>query len=159
MLRVPMLVVLLAACAPSAPPPAVPSPAEAEVAATVQRLFDAMRAGDSTALRALFHPDARLMSVTQENGVPVLQSAEIDRFVTAVGTSRDRVFDERIWDLEVQVDDGLAAAWMDYAFFLGDDFSHCGVNAFQFFRGATGWKVIQITDTRRREGCEMPPAA
>jgi hypothetical protein len=45
---------------------------------------------------------------------------------------------------------------MNYAFFAGDTFSHCGVNAFQLFKGADGWKIFHIADTRRREGCEMP---
>jgi hypothetical protein len=40
---------------------------------------------------------------------------------------------------------------MNYAFYLDDQFSHCGVNAFQLVRMEAGWQIIQITDTRRRE--------
>ena len=32
--------------------------------------------------------------------------------------------------------------------------SHCGINAFQLFKSSDGWKVIQITDTRNKEGCQ-----
>ncbi|TAK42505.1 MAG: hypothetical protein EPO28_07185 [Saprospiraceae bacterium] len=36
--------------------------------------------------------------------------------------------------------------------------SHCGVNAIQLFKSAEGgWKIIHITDTRRREGCRTEP--
>ena len=63
-------------------------------------------------------------------------------------------FDERVGEVEVRVDDGLATAWMPYRFYAGDRFSHCGVNAMQFVRyappgEAPRWRIVQIIDTRR----------
>jgi hypothetical protein len=55
---------------------------------------------------------------------------------------------------EIAVDGALATAWILYQFYVGSTFSHCGVNAFQLFKSKDGWKIIQITDTCRREGCE-----
>jgi hypothetical protein len=150
------IVVLALALVGAAAQPAPAQSAEAEVHGVVQRLFDGMRAGDSTVVRSVFHPDARLVSVGVRNGAPMMRSEAIDDFVRAVGSPQDRVWDERIWDVEVRSDGNLATAWMQYAFYLGDTFSHCGVNAFQFFRDTAGWRVIQITDTRRREGCQIP---
>jgi len=130
---------------------------EAAVMAVVEDLFDAMRAGDSTALRATLHPSATAATASIREGAPTLtREASLDGFVQAVGTPHDEVWDERIWDAEVRVDDLLATAWMRYAFFAGDTFSHCGINAFQLFKDADGWKIFHIADTRRREGCEMP---
>lgn len=125
----------------------------AAVRATVVELFDAMRAGDSTRVRSLMHPEARFMSAVVRQGMPGLAMGDVDRFVQAVGTPRDEVWDERIANVVVQVDRPLASAWMDYAFYLGDRFSHCGVNAFQFLQTDAGWKIVQVTDTRRQEGC------
>lgn len=131
--------------------------AEAEVMATVRHLFDGMRAGDSTAVRAAFHPEAVVMTTGQKDGKPVLQKVSIDRFVGAVGAPHDEVWDERIRNPEIRIDDGLATVWMDYAFHLGDRLSHCGTNAFQLFRAPEGWKITAVTDTRRREGCPEIP--
>ncbi len=130
---------------------------EQEVRAVVGRLFDAMRVADSATLRTLFHPEARLFSAGRRNGQPMLRSEPVDDFLRAVAAPRKEVLDERIWDVEARVDGDLATAWMQYAFYLGEQFSHCGVNAFQLFRGADGWQVIQIADTRRREPCQQPP--
>jgi hypothetical protein len=130
-----------------------------DVAAVVQRLFDGMRAGDSVAVRSVLHPDARMQTVGERDGAPVLHTGSVDDFVRAVGTPRDQVWDERIWDLEVRIDGNLATAWMQYAFYVGDRFSHCGVNAMQFFRDGEGWRIVQVIDTRRREGCPSPPVA
>lgn len=127
---------------------------EAEVRATVDRLFDGMRAGDSTVVRSVLHPTARLLSVDVRDGAPRIQAVPIDRFVAAVGAPHDQVWDERIRNVEIRVDDRLATAWMDYAFYLGDTLSHCGVNAFQLFRAPEGWRIVQIADTRRSQGCE-----
>lgn len=127
--------------------------AEQEVRAVVDRLFTGMRQGDSTVVRSVFHPEARLMSAGVRQGEPVLRRDSIDAFVRAVGTPHEQVWDERISNVQIRVDGPLASAWMDYAFYAGERFSHCGVNAFQLFRTPQGWKVIQITDTRRQTGC------
>jgi hypothetical protein len=89
----------------------------------------------------------------------MLKTESIGEFVEAVGTPHDDVWDERIWRQDVQVDGNLASAWTEYTFFLGEKMSHCGVNAFQLFRSETGWKIIQLTDTRRRIDCQSQPNA
>jgi hypothetical protein len=121
----------------------------AAVRAVVDAVFDGMRAGDSTAVRTVMHPEARLMTTGTRDGKPVLESSPIDRFIASIGAPHDEPYDERISDVVIQVDDNLATAWMNYAFHVGDRLSHCGVNAFQFFKSEAGWKIIQITDTRR----------
>jgi hypothetical protein len=130
---------------------------EAAVMAVVEAMFDAMRAGDSTAFRAVLHPSATAANVFVREGQPTLaREASLEGFVQAVGTPHDQVWDERIWDAEVRIDGLLAIVWTPYAFYLGDELSHCGVDAFQLFKGEDGWKVFHIADTRRREGCEVP---
>jgi hypothetical protein len=156
MTRLTMALVLLAATAIAAPAVAQESE-EAAVMAVVEAMFDAMRAGDSAAMRAALHPTATGASVSVREGVPTLtREASLDGFIQAVGAPHEEVWDERIWDAEVRVDGNLATAWMQYAFYLGEEFSHCGVDAFQLFKGEDGWKVFHIADTRRREGCETP---
>ncbi len=125
------------------------------VRAVIDQMFDGMRAGDSTMVRAAFHAEARLQSAFVRDGRNVLQIGSVDGFVQAVGAPRLEVWDEKIWDVDIAVDGHLAQAWMNYAFFLGDTFSHCGVNAFHFHHDGSSWKITQITDTRRTEGCEV----
>ncbi len=130
----------------------------AAVEQVVMELFDAMRAGDTAAMGALFHPSGRLMHVGRnsagEYGVII---TPIDRFITMVGGA-NAYLDERIWDVEIRIDEDLATVWTKYAFFANEEFSHCGVDAFQLARLTDGWKIIQISDTQRRDGCEIPPA-
>ena len=127
--------------------------AEAAVQAVITRLFDGMRAKDTTAIRATMHPEARLMTAAHQDGQRSVQEAPIDQFVQAVAGA-PVLFDERIPDdYPVLIDDGLAVAWTPYRFYAGEQFSHCGTNAFLLALVDDGWQIVQIMDTRRR-ACE-----
>lgn len=157
--------VLLAALAAALAPAAAHAQSsaageEAAVRAVIDRMFDGMRQADSAMVRGVMHESARLQTTDRgPDGQARLRVEPIENFLRAVGTPRTAVWDERISNVRVQVDDNLATAWMDYGFFVDGRFSHCGVNAFQLFRSADGWKVIQIADTRRRQGCPQAAAA
>ena len=129
---------------------------EDEVMRTVNQLFEGMRLGDSTLVRSAFTKNARMMTVFVKDGEPVLRTGSLDKFVSAVGTPHDKIWDEPIWDFEVRIDGNLAQVWTKYAFYLGNEFSHCGVDAFQLFLNADGWKIFQLTDTRQFENCNPP---
>lgn len=126
------------------------------VRAQIDVLFDGMRAGDSTAVRAVFHEQARLHTALGPSDTSAVGATSIDGFVEAVGQPHEQTWDERIWDVEIRVDGPLASAWVPYAFYLGDELSHCGVNAMQFVQTADGWQIVQLTDSRRHD-CEVPP--
>lgn len=129
--------------------------AEAAIRGTIEALFDGMRAGDGHAVRAVFHEEARLHTATGPQDSSALQSTSLGEFVSAVEQSHDAVWDERVWDVEIRVDGPLASAWVPYVFYHGDERSHCGVNAIQLVRGDDGWRILQITDTRRQT-CDVP---
>ena len=127
--------------------------AEAEVRAAVVSLFDAMRAADTTAARAAFHPRATLQSVVPSGEGYRIAPGDVDRFLAALGQPHDAAWDEQIGPIRVEIDAGLAHAWMDYAFYLGDALSHCGVNSIQLARTESGWRILNVVDTRRAQ-CE-----
>ncbi len=130
------------------------APDKDAILAVTARLFDGMRAGDSAMVRSTFHPSISSASAFIRQGTPTVQVEEnMDGFVKAVGTPHDKVYDERVANPVVQQDGNLAAVWMDYTFYLGDQKSHCGVDAFLLAKDTEGWKIISLADTRRRENC------
>lgn len=151
----PMAVALMAGAMTlaSAPTASAQSADEQAVGEVIERLFDGMRAQDTAAIRSVFHEDSRLATTSSNDDGPVMRFVPIDDFIATVGGATDYL-DERLGDVEIRVDDNLATAWMPYAFYLGEELSHCGVNAFQFVRTTDGWKVLQVADTRQQEGCE-----
>lgn len=129
---------------------------ERAVRAHVEALFDAMRASDSVAVRQHFHPEtASLYSVSRgRQGELRVHTFEIDEFAASVGHAPSGLLDEHLGEIEIRVDGDLATAWMPYAFYIGEDFSHCGFNSFHLVRTDAGWRTIHITDTRRPTDCD-----
>lgn len=131
-----------------------PSDKEKAAYAAVAQLFEGMRNSDSTLVRAVCHPDLRLQTIVEDSsGNTMLRTESVENFLAAVGQPKDLVWDEQVTDYEVQIDGKMAAIWTNYRFYRGENFSHCGANAFQLVLTKGGWKIIQITDTRRKEGC------
>lgn len=127
---------------------------EAEITTVIKTMLDAMRESDSTKLRSVFYKDVRLQTIAKKKtGEVVIHEENINDFIKAVGTPHPEVWNEVIHNYEIKIDGNLATAWTPYSFFLGDKLSHCGVNAFQLMKDKTGWKIISIIDTRRKENC------
>jgi hypothetical protein len=127
------------------------------VMAVVTRLFDGMRKGDSSMVRSVFDPRVRMITVSMRNSARrTTVENGADNFAKAVGTPHTDVWDERIANERVAIDGDLASVWVDYAFFAGPKFSHCGVDHFLLGRGETGaWTILELADTRRTTGCEQ----
>ena len=121
-------------------------------AATLAALSDA----DTTTLRALLHPSARLVALSEDPTVEPRVS-DVEQFLASVG-SPGTDFLERMWEPTVLVDGRLATVWTPYDFYRGGEFSHCGIDAFHLVRGADDdWRVLSITYTVHPEGCAESP--
>ena len=121
---------------------------------TINTLFDAMRKGDSTLLKSTFAKNMILQSISNGKDGKAIQSTDSGGdFAKAIGTPHSQIYDERIVFDAVKVDGSLASVWAPYKFYLGDKFSHCGVDVFQLMKTTDGWKVIYIVDTRRTGNC------
>ena len=119
----------------------------------INQLFDGMRKGDSAMVSSTFSTGMIMQSISNRNGETTLKIDKPDGFLKAVGTPHTEVWDERIKFDQVLIDDNLASVWTSYQFYLGDKFSHCGVNSFQLAKQESGWKIVYLIDTRRKDNC------
>jgi hypothetical protein len=127
---------------------------EQAVLATVQRLFDAMRAKDTAAFRDIFEPNAKLVGMrTRPNGEQVVQVLLWDRFGSFMAADTRGPWIERAWAPQVRVRGTLATVWAEYDFHFGQTPSHCGVDAVQLLKTPSGWKIVSIADTYEPTGC------
>lgn len=53
----------------------------------------------------------------------------------------------------MRIDGSVAQLWAYYTFHLNGKFSHCGFDAFMLRKIGGTWKITQLADTQRREGC------
>ena len=131
---------------------------EAAIKEVITRLFTGMQKGDSAMVHSAFAREVTMATAFRDkSNNPVLEHENsINGFLKAVGTPHPEIWYEEIWNVSVKTDGDFAQAWCDYAFYLGNKFSHCGVDAFELHKGKEGWKIFHLADTRRREGCNIP---
>jgi hypothetical protein len=128
---------------------------EPAVLAVVQRVFDGMRASDSTMVRAQFAPGARFAMLDARATPAKVTYDAIDGWLGALSRSANR-WDEQIYDVQARIDQGIAQVWAPYTFYLDKKVVHCGVNMLQLLKTPEGWRITQLSDSRRREGCPDP---
>lgn len=121
------------------------------VRAVIDRVFEGMQEADSAKVRSAFAEGARF-ALLPEEGETAVQYRTIDGWLSAVAGSEGR-WQERIYDVEIRVDGEIASAWTPYTFYLDGRIRHCGVNSIELLHTAQGWKITQLSDTRRMEGC------
>jgi hypothetical protein len=126
----------------------------AAVKQTINTLFDAIRKGDSTLLRSVFSRSMMLQSISNEkDGKSVLSTDSVDGLVKDIGTPHTDVYDERVVYGAIKIDGDLACVWAPAKFYVGGQFDHCGVDAFQLIRTMDGWKVFSLVHTTRKDNC------
>jgi hypothetical protein len=131
---------------------------EAQVQEVINRLFKGMQLGDSAMVHSAFSREISMATAfrNKENNAILRKESSLDGFLKAVGTPHPEVWNEEIWNVKIHLDGDLAQAWCDYAFYVGNKFSHCGADAFLFHRGKEGWKIFHLADTRRTADCVIP---
>lgn len=130
-----------------------------EIMKVVNNVFEAMRTNDSTLLKACFVEEPTTFTVSRKDGKTNFVGGNFQGFISAVGRPKEEMWNEPIWNEKIEIDDDLSSVWVDYAFYRGkdgDQFSHCGVDAFHLVKLDGKWKIFHLVDTRRKEGCDVP---
>ncbi len=123
---------------------------ESQVLATVQEFFDSMSAKDTAAARQILVMDATYFSVREGDDGTTMQGSTNREYVERLATT-DNDLQERMWDPQVMVHEGIAVVWAPYEFQVNGKFSHCGVDAFSLIRIGGLWKIAGIVYTVEQE--------
>jgi hypothetical protein len=130
---------------------------EQAVIAVVNHFFDGMRTRDTALLRSTVVPTTTLVTASGPTGLGTPGS--IDGFIERVGKGTGPGGDERIQNPKVQIDSPMASLWAYFTYTRGGEtqINHCGVDLFLLRKGPDGWKIFDIADTHRTEGCTAIP--
>ena len=126
------------------------------VKSKIVEFFDAFHKQDTVALKSMVTDKVILQSIsTNKEGKTILKEDDFNEFVKSIASiPKDKKFEEKLLDFNIQVDGHMANAWTPYEFWYEEKFSHCGVNSFQLIKDDGEWKIIYLVDTRRQEGCQ-----
>jgi hypothetical protein len=127
---------------------------EKAIKIVINQLFDGMQKHDSTLIRACFHNSARMqsMGINVKTGLVEIKTQNtIDNFVKSIGSLPvSSQIEERALNSDIRIDGELATAWTKYEFYRNEKISHCGIDAFQFYKAPEGWKILTLTYNKRK---------
>lgn len=130
--------------------------AKEEIKQVVETFFDGFHKQDSTIIKSTV-ADEIVLQTTGRNpeGKTIFKTEEFPKFLKSiVGIPETTKFEEKLTSFSIQVDRTMANAWVGYEFWVNGEFSHCGINSFQFINFDGEWKIIYLIDTRGKEGCK-----
>lgn len=126
-----------------------------QIKKNISTMFEGMATFDTALIRSVFDDNLMLKTITTErNGKTNVRNQSAQHFLNSVGFKKENTkYDERITSMDIKIDKDMAMVWAPYRFYLNDAFSHCGVNLFALAKLDGMWKIISITDTRRKSDC------
>jgi len=135
---------------------ALPPPAseEGQVLAPIQRIFDALTAGDGAAVLAQTRPEGRAtVAAERADGTRSVRTLEWSAFAAGLKPGGPRRVERFVGTPAVEIDGDIAMVWAPFDFTVDGTLSHCGVNHFSLVREAASWKVLNVTWSQRTTGC------
>ena len=116
----------------------------------VKTFFEGFHNKDSLVIASVIDSKFDLNSTSFKEDDGVLRYINRDNFVSAIVSRPDSpVWKEKLLSFNIKIDGPLANVWVDYEFWMDDKLSHCGVNSIHLLKKKSGWKIFNITDSRR----------
>lgn len=118
--------------------------------AVVNQLFDGMKAKSAEQIKAAFSADGQLVAIDKPRdgkGISKTRILSGEAFAKMISEAKGPDFIEKMPSPEARISGDLAIVTGRYTFYVGDKFSHCGLNTFNLVRTETGWKIANGAST------------
>lgn len=112
----------------------------------VNRLFAGMKAKSAEQIRSVFASDVHFLAIDKPRdgkGISKSRTSTGEAFVKMISESKSADYIEKMISPEARIEGDLATVSGRYTFYVGDKFSHCGMDVFNLVRTDTGWKIVQ----------------
>ena len=114
------------------------------VIAVADALLAALSTGDNMALARLTMDSAVVGGAGLRGGV---ESASLRPWAVYINRTGPSTFTERGFGATARVQDRVAQVWMPYDLYIGDKWSHCGVDTFTLMKREGQWRVASLVYT------------
>ena len=116
----------------------------------VKTFFEGFHNKDSLLIASVIDRSFHVNSTSFKEDNGILRNMSRDNFIrTVISRPESPVWKEKLLSFNIKIDGPLANVWVDYEFWLDDKLSHCGVNSIHLVKKKSGWKIFNITDSRR----------
>jgi len=149
MMRSFVLVLMLGSTGRSAWSQTVDADGKAAIA-VADSVLAALTSGDNAALARFTIDSSVVGGAGLRDGVERVSLRTWSLYINRTGPS---TFTERGFEATARVQGRVAQVWMPYDLYVGDKWSHCGVDAFTLMKTEGRWRVAALVYT-----IEQPPA-
>lgn len=114
------------------------------------RLFAAMKAKSFEEIKNTFTPEGQLVAIDKPRdgkGISKTRVFTAESFAKQISEAEGADFIEKMLNKDVKISGDLATVSGRYTFYVGDKFSHCGMNTFNLVRTETGWRIANAAST------------
>ncbi|SHE75561.1 protein of unknown function [Psychroflexus salarius] len=130
----------------------IPSNAQNTAEQTVNAFFEALNAKDVAKIEKLCLDNLVLNSLSVTSESSKLNQQNLKGFLHSLKQMPETLkIKEVITKTKSRDDNYIEHFWLEYEFYVNDKLSHKGVNSITLLKGANGWKISAITDTRISE--------
>lgn len=132
------------------------APEEREVLKVIHSFLDGLRTRDTGLMKSHLDTLSRFTLLRPgPNGTRVFLLSGKD-FVERTTAPGGPTYDEPIRNPKIQIDGDLASVWAEYQVRMEGRVTHCGFDAFHLARLNGRWKILNVSDTFRQQGCGNP---
>lgn len=124
----------------------------AAVEAVVNQFFESLERQDTVLLKEVAFMEGQIWTLNNT----VSPARERMRFFKddLKSFNSKNSYQEEAYRMEVKIHEGMAMAWVPYEFRMSGTFSHCGVDVFTLVKKDEKWKIINLSYTIDKEGCD-----
>lgn len=109
----------------------------------VNQFFEALEKQDTILLKSIAILDGQTTSIRSQNDSLLIRIATYkDRMKSFVNPQS--VIYEKMLSAEIKIHGRIAMAWVPYTLSINQNFNHCGIDVFTFFKTQEGWKIVSL---------------
>jgi hypothetical protein len=121
-----------------------------KIKSVVKTFFEGFHKKDSLLLSSVLEKSFHLNSTSFKENEGILRNINGSNFISAVISRPDSPsWKEKLFSYDIKIDGPLANVWVEYEFFIDNKLNHCGVNSIHLLKKKSGWKIFNITDSRK----------
>ena len=118
----------------------------------VETFFEGFHNKDSLVINSVIDSSFNINTTSFKKNDGILRNINGANFVSAIISRPDSpIWEEKLFSFDIKIDEPLANVWVDYEFWIDDKLNHCGVNSIHLLKKKSGWKIFNISDSRRKD--------
>ncbi|SFU17441.1 Putative lumazine-binding [Algoriphagus locisalis] len=122
------------------------------VETVVNQFFEALEKQDTVLLKQVAFMEGQIWTVNNTVSPPRHRMRFFTDDLKSLISKNSYLETAKSMDVKIHV--GMAMAWVPYEFRLNGEFSHCGVDVFTLVKKEDAWKIVNLSYTIDKEGCD-----